>query len=351
MNKVLFIMPNMGGGGAERVVSILLNELVCRGVDVTLALTKSNTVVYRLDPRIKIDTKYMGEGKNPIKQIRDIRKLMSEDCQRVTVSFLAYQNLYVLLAKLLSKNKVVVSLRNAPQMLGNGSKIIQLLTKILFGFADKIVFQTQDARKSFSKNVQKKGTIILNPLNEHFPEYNIEKSKPKVVTFCRLNSQKNIPIAIYGFAEFLKNHPDYTYTIYGKGDEEANIRKLIHELGLEQKIFLKDFEKDILNEVKDARMFILTSDFEGMSNSMIEAMALGLPSVCTDCPIGGARMVINSGENGYLIPVGDKNALVKAMSEIEDNLDLRKTISENAKKIREKLSVSDIVDQWEDILF
>lgn len=351
MKKILFIMPSMYGGGAERVSSILMNDFVERGIDVTLALTKNDETAYKLDKRVKIDKRYMSEDKKPISQILDIRKLMVEDQERVVISFLAYQNLYTILAGMCLKNRIVVSLRNAPQMLGGGSKVIQIMTKLLFGFSDKIVFQTEDAKKYYSMRIQKRGTIILNPLDRSFPEYNVEESNPRIVTFCRLNSQKNIPMAIRGFKQFQKNHSDYTYTIYGKGEELENIQNLINNLELENSVFIKDFEKDIINTVKDARMFVLTSDYEGMSNSMIEAMALGLPSICTDCPIGGARMVINDGENGCLIPVGDEEALVKAMTRIGDDSEFRKSISENSKKIREKLLVSKIVDQWEAVLF
>lgn len=351
MKKVLFIMPDMAGGGAERVVSILMNELVNRGVEVTLALTKDDAIVYTLDQHITVDKRYMGKGKNPLIQILDIRKLMLEDCERVVVSFLDFQNLYTILAGLFLRNKVVVSLRNALQMLGDGRKSVQILTKVLFGFADKVVFQTNDAQKAFSKKVQKKSAVILNPLSKNFPEYKVENSKKKIVTFCRLNAQKNLPLAINGFSEFHKTHMDYNYVIYGKGEEESSIRNLITELGLENCITLNDFSKNIFEDIKDARMFILTSDYEGMSNSMIEAMALGLPSICTDCPIGGARMVIDNGINGFLIPVGGEDALVKAMKEIADNAENRKNMSENAKKIRERLSVSKIVDKWENVLF
>lgn len=351
MKKVLFIMPDMAGGGAERVVSILMNEFVNRGIEVTLALTKDDAIVYTLDQRITVDKKYMGKGKSPLTQILDIRKLMLEDCERVVVSFLDFQNLYTILAGLFLKNKVVVSLRNALQMLGDGRKSMELLTKVLFRYANMVVFQTNDAQKAFSKKVQKKSAVILNPLSKTFPEYKVDNSKKKIVTFCRLNAQKNLPLAIKGFSKFYKTHTDYSYFIYGKGEEESKIRNLIAELGLENSVILNDFSKNIFEEIRDARMFILTSDYEGMSNSMIEAMALGLPSICTDCPIGGARMVINNGKNGFLIPVGGEDALVKAMKEIADNTECRKNISENAKKIRKRLSVSSIVDQWEDVLF
>lgn len=351
MKRVLFIMPDLAGGGAERVVSILMNELVNREIDVTLALTKSNVIVYELNSKVKIDTRYMAKGKNPLSQILDIKKLMQEDSERVIVSFLDFQNIYTILAGLFLKNRVVVSLRNALQMIGDGRKSIQFLTKVLFRYADRIVFQTNDAQNCFSRKVRNKSTIILNPLSKCFPEYDVEKSKLKIVTFCRLNNQKNLPLAIHGFAKFHEAHPDYRYFIYGKGEEEVNLKKLITELGLEDSIILNDFSKNIFEDIKDARMFLLTSDYEGLSNSMIEALALGLPSICTDCPIGGARMVIENEKNGFLIPTGDENALISAMEKIASSSEIRKRISENAKQIQEKLSVSKIVDQWEALLF
>ena len=97
-------------------------------------------------------------------------------------------------------------------------------------------------------------------------------------------------------------------------------------------------------------MFVSSSDFEGMSNSMLEAMALGLPCVCTDCPAGGARAVIKDGENGLLTPVGDSHALYLAMKKVAENPELAAKLSKNSVKIREEQSVDKIIKKWMELI-
>lgn len=94
-------------------------------------------------------------------------------------------------------------------------------------------------------------------------------------------------------------------------------------------------------------MFVSSSSFEGLSNSMLEAMAIGLPTICTDCPCGGARMIIINGVNGILVPNGDKDALAQAMAQVADDSKLAAYLSKNAMKIREDLSIKKIARLWE----
>ena len=93
-------------------------------------------------------------------------------------------------------------------------------------------------------------------------------------------------------------------------------------------------------------MFVSSSDFEGMSNSMLEAMAIGLPCVCTDCPAGGARAVIEDGKNGLLVPVNDAIALSDAMKRVASDTIFAEKLSKNASNIRKNQSVEKIIDKW-----
>lgn len=107
---------------------------------------------------------------------------------------------------------------------------------------------------------------------------------------------------------------------------------------------------DVHERIKDAYMFVSSSDFEGLSNSMLEAMAMGIPTICTDCPCGGARMVIENGVNGLLTPVGDKDKLSAAMQRVADNSQIAHNIGKEAQKIRSKLSTDIIVGEWRKII-
>ena len=156
--------------------------------------------------------------------------------------------------------------------------------------------------------------------------------------------------AIDAFSEFKKSHLDFIFEIYGKGELEQELKNYVSSLGLNDSVVFKGFCTDVHERIIDASMFLISSDYEGLSNSMIESMALGIPTIATDCPIGGARMVINSGINGYLVPVNNKEKIVEAMSRIADDSKLAEQLSNNAYKIREQLSVDRICLEWRNVI-
>ena len=128
------------------------------------------------------------------------------------------------------------------------------------------------------------------------------------------------------------------------------IRRLIDELGLNDSIHLLSGRKDIHEEIRDYTMFVSSSDFEGMSNSMLEAMGMGMPVVCTDCPAGGARAVIKDHENGLLVPVRDEEKMYFAMKELIENPKLADELSQKAVQIREEQSLDKIIEKWMEII-
>ena len=216
--------------------------------------------------------------------------------------------------------------------------------------ASKFVFQTEDAMNCFPENIRKKSYVISNPINENLPEpYTGERDK-EVIAIGRLVSQKNFPMAINAFEKFYNKNPEYKFTIYGDGPLRESLEKTIKEKELENVINLPGFSKNIIEDIKKAGIYISSSDFEGISNAMLEAMAMGIPTVCTDCPIGGAKMTIKNNENGVLVPVGDEDALYRAMDKVANDSTFAKEISENAIKIREELSIDKILDKWIDVM-
>ena len=157
---------------------------------------------------------------------------------------------------------------------------------------------------------------------------------------------------ITAFIEFHKSHPDYTLEIYGNTVEEIEDRlklsylQMLSSLGAEDYIKILPPRGDIHSVVRDCAMFVSSSDFEGLSNSMLEAMAVGLPCVCTDCLGGGAREMITDGESGLLVPMNDADALAKAMCRMVEDKELTDKCSRNAAKVRETHKVESIAAQW-----
>lgn len=344
--SICFIMPTMDGGGAERVVSILSGEFARSGCDVTLFLTNSTHTAYALDKRVHVDTSCAESNPNSLDQIKAIRAKMRAMPNTVFISFMDSQNLFTLIAGIGMRNRIIISQRNDPHRAFGKRRLVRAIHPWLYALADCVVFQTQDALEYYPKYAAGKYRVILNPLNNSMlPRYEGERSK-RVVTVCRLNEQKNLPLAIDAFAEFRTRFCDYTFEIYGEGALENDLKRYAVSRGVGDSVHFCGFRKDVHACIFDAAMFVISSDFEGLSNSMIEAIALGIPTIATDCPIGGARMVIDNGVNGYLVPVRNKKRMVTAMCSIAGDTGVQERFSKAGVRLRERLSVDSISKQW-----
>ena len=217
----------------------------------------------------------------------------------------------------------------------------------LYSLADWMVFQTQDAQSYYSEKIQRKSSIIPNPLDTaKLPERYAGEREKRIVAAGRFSEEKNFALLIDGFATFHESFPDYTLTIYGEGALRKDYEMQIQELGLGGSVKLPGFASNLPEEINKATMYISTSNHEGISNSMLEALGMGVPTIVTDCPVGGAKMFVHTGDNGILIPMNDKKQLVEAMNEIVANRNYARRISLGAVKIRKHLDMSEISKQW-----
>ena len=241
---------------------------------------------------------------------------------------------------------VVVSERNDPNRHPE-SKVKRILRCLIYPFADGFIFQTKDASRYFSHAIQKRGTVLDNPLDTtRIPERHTGERKRTVVAAGRLHEQKNFDLLIRAFARFYKTHHDYSLIIYGEGPEKEKLHKLASSLGISGAVELAGQSKTLLEDINDSGMFVLSSDYEGMPNVLIEAMACGLPCIATDCPIGGVRSLVTSGENGLLIPVGDEDALHDAMVKLADDGSYATWLGQHAAAIRNRLDENVVAKEW-----
>ena len=392
MNKeIVFVIKVMLGGGAERVISLLSRAAVRNGSKVSLILThqnKADAVLKDIDGRINVislpdETKNQKKssfssellmlyarviGKLGFKEKSSVLKYHSRNYKSVAwlkkyfrnhknssaVAFLYDSIFFTLLAKNKS-TKVIISERGDPcQSLS--SKTTMAFLKNEFHKADGFVFQSPDVQKWYEENTPVKGKVIFNPVKPDLPEPYSGERKKRIVNFCRISAQKNLIMLTDAFAEFHKDFPDYELDIIGDSvgnDAEGYVDSVIEHirhLKCENCIHIMPSRKDIHDHIKDYAMFVSSSDFEGMSNSMLESMAMGIPCVCTDCPAGGARAVIRDGENGLLTPVGDAHALSEAMKKIIREPALADKLSKNSVKIREEQSVDKIIKEWMELI-
>lgn len=389
--KILMVMPVMKGGGAERVASLLLNEFSLNGYNCEFLLTSSdkNDIINRdLNPDIPISSVYEKNTKKSLffkvaeifssvlckpfellkigvpacfarlsfvaqyhNEIKKLKEKLSKEPDTVVLSFLQPSVPMTLIAAKNLPIRIVVSERGDPKRLLKKRYGYNFIKKY-YQRADTVVFQTNDALAAYPENISEKGTVIFNPINDKLPEpYHGEREK-YITTFCRISRQKNLTMLVQAFPDFHKEFSDYRLKIIGEPQNDDDRAHLAEAKELANKLLITDFidfmpfSSEVHNLIIHDAMYVNSSDYEGMSNAMLEAMAIGMPVICTDCPIGGANAVIKSGENGILTPVGDAKAISKAMIQIADDKDFADTLSLNAAKIRDELSLENISQKW-----
>lgn len=350
--KILIILNDLKNGGVERVLSVLANYLAERDYDVHMLAIASDCVSYPLSEKVRYEYVPIMQIYKKVGILREFEIMgkIHKEIKRIAPDYVIGFDDSIIIRSVpsawLQGRKILVSERIDPSIYGLPMRIVR---QVAYDMAKSVVFQTEDAQKFFPKRTQRKSVVIPNPLTENLP-YRLEETNKDIIMACRLRSQKNVHLAIRGFAKFYPGHEDYRLVVYGEGEQLEELQALAKELGVGDNVVFPGHVSDIHQRMRSCAMYLSTSDYEGISNSMLEALAIGAPSVCTDCPVGGARMFIKDGVNGILTPVGDADAVAAALTRIADDADFAASISKESVKIRELLSTDVICPQWEALL-
>ncbi len=343
-NEIAFVVTSMGRGGAERVVSILANYYASIGWKVHIIMLWHKNVDYNLDKEIQIHD-LSDEIGSPYKRIPilvyRLRKTIKGIRPMTVVSFVAQNNVLTGMACAGLSMRFVPSERIDPSTVKR-NPLLKAAVAYTYGNSSLTVLQTKRAYNYFSKKIQKNSVIIYNPVSVSCKAgYQGNKA---FVTAGRLEPEKNHTMLIKAFAKFSKRYPEYSLIIYGEGRLKDELTSLINELGMKDKITLPGAVSDIQEREAKADCFILSSDREGMSNALMEAMAIGLPCISTNC--SGSDELITNGKNGLLVSVGDEEGLVGAMTYIADNYEEAKKIGAVARAFSTCFSTENVIDQW-----
>lgn len=348
MKHMLFVVSQLSTGGAERVISILANNFANRDYEVHLITYMDVTNSYLLDNKIIYSKLPVIRG-NRIRQhcarIKWIRKYIRDNDIDIYITFEHY---YGWTCVYNTRVAYITSMRNDP-IHDKLSIVERLLRKTNFEYAQAVIFQTSEIKNYFSEKIQQHGFIVKNPLPNNLPLCHSEKQK-KIVAVSRLEPQKNLSMLLKAFKTVVCSHPEYILEIYGDGSERKNIEQEIIKYSLEKNVLLKGFCENVTEKISDAYIYVCTSNYEGLSNALLECMAMGLAVISTDSAGGGAREVIQDGVNGFLIPVGDNIQLYKKINWLIENRDNALEMGVNAMMIRNELNESVICDKWEKII-
>lgn len=342
--KIIFVIPNMTGGGTERVISMLSDEYISRGFEVAVMQFAGYEHAYDLNEKVEDFSVAPKSNGNPFVMIRRIcamRRYFKKNQDSYIFAFCVMGAVFSVIASWGMHRYILVAERNSPD-----SCNVKKVRNWAYKRANTITFQTEEGIRYFPQDIARKAVVIPNPIDASVPERYMGSRKHRVVTVGRLHRQKNQELLLNAFADFSKQFPDYELHLYGRGELESILKEQAKKLGIDHKTVWHGFSENVKEEIYDCRMFVLSSDFEGISNSMIEALAMGIPTISTDCPIGGARVYISTGENGPLVPVRDQKALTEAMVKVASDDIFADKLSVNAVKVKEKYSVAGIAEKF-----
>lgn len=348
MNIAIISHSAGGGGGAERVAVNLANHLLNEN-EVFFCAVHSDRREYYLDPKVQYD--YIGTERSGFRgQLSiaiNLRKYIKKNNIEVMISLdISVEGIFLIGNKKLFK---IYSLRNDPTKVFN-SGLKKILSNLVYWDADKIVFQTPDARDYFCQKIREHGVLIPNPVKSGLPYWNEENHRKEVVAACRLAKQKNLFMLLDAYRIVWEKRQDYKLSIYGEGELKEALVRYAEQLGISEAVKFHGFSSEIHKIMAGSAIYVSSSDYEGISNSMLEALAIGIPTICTDCPVGGARMYIRDGENGYLIPVGDADVMADRMLALMEDKKLGESFSKESVKIREELTDDRIFGMWKALL-
>ena len=353
---IALFLPNLGGGGAERVFTNLANAFVEKGMVVDFVLGKAEGPnLSQIDRRINV----VDLGTNTVYGwLRPMKSYLKERHPELVLSALHHANLTALCANMLSgtKTRIIVSVHGTMSHdIGKSkkrlAKAIPLLVKAFYPKADKIICVSSGVAQELINKYhlpKSKVQVIYNPVvtedmfkkaEEPIDHPWFQPGQPPVILGVgRLTAAKDFETLIKAFA-LVRKKTEARLLILGEGPERVKLEQLVKQLGLQNDVCMPGFVDNPYKYMKHSSVFVLSSRWEGLPTVLIEALALGLPVVSTDCPSGPAE-ILEGGKWGRLVPVGSPEALANAILEALN--DERGKGVERAKEF----SLDRIVDQY-----
>lgn len=356
VKKICFYVSSLEKGGAERVLTIISGNLASE-FDITILTDTRGEVEYDLPTgtrRIVVteqaDFSKMGKWKKVFARRNILRKVIKKEQFDAIVIFMERSVLKMCIYTLGMKVPLIGAVRGDPNIIFHGN-LKKRIANIWYRRLTRMVLQTQMQGEFFDAAIRKKEAIIPNPINENFcvEPFQGERTN-RIVSVGNLATRKDQSTMIDAFAKIQAKYPDTTLTIYGEGHLRRELEEKIARYGLEDRILLPGTVENVLEHIMDARLFVMTSIHEGIPNALMEAMAIGLPCVVTDCPCGGPALLIRHNENGKIVKMKDIDAIAQAMDEMLANPKAAEEMGKKATSVKEDYALAKVTKMWSDVI-
>jgi len=359
--RIVIVVGALAAGGAERVAATIANAWRANGHQVWIVSTylDARSVAYPLHPGVSVvllsEAISTGGSLWPVtlRKIRTLRRLLLTIEPDVVLSFLTNVNVITLIAHARSGIPLIISERTDPLHDRELPRLLRLARRLCYRFADAVVVQSMAAAHSYCGQLPGVACmkVIPNPLPSQLAasprRAQLEEGGGCVVAMGRLTPEKGYPKLIEAFAKAFADDRRWQLKIWGTGPLRDDLRRKVESLQLAERVQLCGLTDDPWAALAAGQIFVLTSDYEGFPNAMLEAMALGLPCVAFDCPTG-PRALADGGRAAILVPPGDVAALAKVLRELALDRKLRSTLGARAAQfVRERFAEAAVMADWD----
>ncbi len=352
--KILFLIPSLASGGSERVFSILANHLDIEKWAITVVVLNGSPRFYTIDEnRVNLIDLKTPRVRQAFSKIIGLIRSEKPD---LVVSTLTHLNLFVGLVKpfLLRKIRFIARESTILSVFHQQESVPELrnwLVRRLYPSFDALICQSQRMANDFKENYNidpSKLKIVNNPVDTEgvlrlglSEKVRVKNARFRFVSVGRLSAEKGIDRALRILAKLETR--DFDYQIIGEGNERERLETLTKTLGLSENVQFQGIKNNPFSWLKSADFLLLTSDFEGFPNVLLEAGAVGVPAIAFSCG-GVAEEIITNGLNGFTVPDGDeaafKAAILRGCAAKFDGAAIRDLT-------KEKFGVKKIVAQYE----
>jgi glycosyltransferase involved in cell wall biosynthesis len=351
----------MNSGGAERVISILSNQLSHKGYDICLVTLTKGESFYDISPTVKsFNAGLMISKKNAIYRLfskaanllnafKFIKNIINQEKPDVIISFLTETNLIAIkLKKHFNHSRLIISERADPRV---RNLLVKIMIRKHYQRADYLVCQTQVIADWF-KIKSEKTKIIYNPIT-NISRYSKKEmhynNEIKLISIGRLTSQKRYDVILEALKSLDENIYKYRYNIYGEGPLKNKLHNMVLKYKIDKNVNFKGKISNIFDEIKSSDILIMTSDYEGFPNALIEAISMGLPVITTNFNEDISNYILDN-NMGYVINKGNVRELSNKIKYIIENRNQIIKYSNKQHIIWRDMNIEKVVNEWEKLI-
>lgn len=357
--KIGFLINDLNAGGAERATVSLANYFVKHNINTGIITFKECESFYPLSNDVEHHKLSFDEIEHSlsfkrligaVKRMFRIRSYIKSLELDYLIGMSFSMTWYAVFATFFTKTKAIGTERNNPYRY-KSSRFNTILRKAFYRICDGYIFQTKKSAQFFTKTLRKTDAIIPNAIfNDSVYELTPPEIREKYICAVgRLTDQKRFDLLIEAFSFIADKIPEYRLIIFGEGELRDSLEKQIRDAGLNNRVLLPGTNPEAVKVVNRSSVFVLSSDLEGMPNALMEALAMGVPSVSTRCDMGPEELIDNE-VNGILVDVGSSQQIADAILRIIENPDFSDKLSENARNLIKTHSIDVISNRWLDYI-